>query len=195
MNDLAHFHLAAATDGLLVGALLGDHVKGILRDGEWPESWLAGIRLHRRIDAVADHHPALEPCRASLPPTLRRYAGIILDVSLDHWLAIHWPSVSAQPLPEFEQRVYRVLADALPRLPESARQHAEMLIQHQPLQSYRDWEMVPTMLGHISKRLAHNNPLGKMAHSLRPLWPHWQQPFANFYADLPRALQDIRPAR
>ena len=125
MNDLAHFQLAAADDGWLVGALLGDHVKGLLRDGDWPEDWLTGMRLHRRIDAVTDRHPALEPCRASLPAAWRRYAGIIIDISLDHWLARHWTEVHPQPLTSFEQRVYRVLGEALPDLPGSARQRAQ----------------------------------------------------------------------
>ena len=52
MNYLAHSHLAARLasergeegDGLLIGALLGDHVKGPLR-GEYPDDVEEGIRL------------------------------------------------------------------------------------------------------------------------------------------------------
>lgn len=188
MNDLAHFQLAAAHDGWLVGALLGDHIKGPLRAGDWPPSWLTGIRLHRRIDAVTDHHPILADCRASLPAELRRYAGIIVDVCIDHWLANHWAEVHPQPLPEFEQRVYGVLETALPGMPAGARRRTEALIRYQPLGHYRDWETVSAALTRISQRLSRPNPLATAAGQLAALWPQWQQPFARFYADLPRHL-------
>mgnify|MGYP003629303282 FL=1 len=68
MNYLAHFHLAqqlasrcglderdAMQQGLLIGGLLGDFVKGPLR-GNYPATWEVGIRLHRRIDALTDSH-------------------------------------------------------------------------------------------------------------------------------------------
>lgn len=190
MNDLAHFQLAAAEDGWLVGALLGDHVKGVLREADWswPASWLTGVRLHRRVDAVTDRHPALEPCRASLPAAWRRYAGIILDVSLDHWLACHWSEFNQQPLAAFEQRVYRVLAEALPVLPDSARRRAESLVHYQPLADYRQWAMVPATMERIARRLSRSNPLPQAAEQLLQLWPSWEEPFAAFYTDLPRHL-------
>ena len=71
MNYLAHFHLAARLasergeegDGLLIGALLGDYVKGPLR-GDYPDDWEEGIRLHRRTYRQSPHYQRL-PARLS----------------------------------------------------------------------------------------------------------------------------------
>lgn len=188
MNELAHFQLAAADDGLLVGALLGDYVKGPLRADEWPPGWLAGIRLHRRIDAVTDAHPLLDDCRASLPPELRRYAGIILDVALDHWLARNWRSVHPEPLERFEARVYLALETALADLPAQAARRTEALLRHRPLGHYRNWSMLETALTHIGARLTRRNPLPAAAPQVAALWPQWQQPFQRFYRALPAEL-------
>jgi len=173
----------------MVGALLGDHVKGVLREGDWPDSWLAGIRLHRRIDALTDRHPALDPCRESLPPEWRRYGGLLIDVCLDHWLACHWSEVSDEPLAPFAQRVYQVLDQALPELPPSARRHASLLIRHQPLQDYRHRDMVIATLERIGRRLSRPNPLHRSREVLAPRWELWRLPMARFYRELPGQLE------
>ena len=45
MNYLAHFHLAGSDNGLIVGALLGDYVKGPLTE-QYSAEFLNGIILH-----------------------------------------------------------------------------------------------------------------------------------------------------
>lgn len=188
MNELAHFQLAAAKDGWLVGALLGDYVKGPLRENEWPDTWLEGIRLHRRIDALTDNHPLLTPIRDDLPPELRRYAGILVDVTLDHWLARHWDRIHPDPLRHFTQHVYRVLEAARPDMPPAAARRAGALIRHQPLGHYRDWSMVCAALARISQRLTRDNPLDQAARIIKPLQSSWGQRFEAFYPVLAAEL-------
>ena len=86
MNFLAHFHLAWPDEGLIAGGLEGDFYKGPLRD-DLPEAVARGVQLHRAIDAYTDQHPALKELRAELPPHLRRFAGIVIDLSFDHFLS------------------------------------------------------------------------------------------------------------
>ena len=42
-----------------------------------------GVQLHRAIDAYTDSHPVIEQLRRDLPTHLRRYAGILIDLSFD----------------------------------------------------------------------------------------------------------------
>lgn len=158
MNYLAHFHLARAHDDWLVGALLGDYVKGPLR-GELPAGWEQGIRLHRKIDAISDRHPLRAQLAAALPPAWRRYAGIVLDVCCDHWLSRQWQLWHAQPLPQFAAEVYRVLQQHHDTLPVSSQRFAQRLRDYDMLNAYHDWDAVPATLQRIGTRLRHANPL------------------------------------
>ena len=58
MNFLAHFHLAWPDEGLVVGGLEGDYVKGQLR-GALPAQLEKGIKLHRAVDDFTDAHPLI----------------------------------------------------------------------------------------------------------------------------------------
>ena len=105
MNFLAHFHLAWPDDGLVVGGLEGDYLKGPLR-GTLPTHIEAGVRLHRAIDAYTDSHPIIQELRREFPEQLRRYAGILIDLSFDHYLSQHWARFSALSLQRFNSIYY-----------------------------------------------------------------------------------------
>ena len=87
MNFLAHAVLAGEEAAVVAGSLAGDFVKGVLKPGHYPERFLLGVRLHRRIDAVSNRLPALRAASARLPANLRRWAPPCIDVMFDHFLA------------------------------------------------------------------------------------------------------------
>lgn len=183
MNFLAHFQLAAVggdweragpirdvevpegglpdgslRDGLMIGALLGDFVKGPLR-GELPFDWEQGIRLHRRLDAHSDSLASRALLAGTLPPARRRYAGILLDLYFDFWLSNHWETCARQPLPAFSQHVYRLLARHHAELPPAAQHFSARLRDHDLLNRYRDWEVITGALARIGSRLRKPVPL------------------------------------
>ncbi|XOV81232.1 MAG: ACP phosphodiesterase [Aestuariibacter sp.] len=86
MNYLAHLHLANLTDTSLLGAFLGDFVKGKGYQA-WPENVAQGIILHRKIDTYTDAHPENQVMRSHFPKHLRRMAGVVMDIYYDHLLA------------------------------------------------------------------------------------------------------------
>ncbi|MEQ8515898.1 MAG: DUF479 domain-containing protein, partial [Chromatocurvus sp.] len=92
MNHLAHALLSTPAPAQRLGNLFGDAVRGPLSGHELPAEVLDGVRQHRRIDAITDQHPQSAQMRALFPPSLRRYAGIILDVAFDHYLVRKWPA-------------------------------------------------------------------------------------------------------
>lgn len=107
MNLLAHLWLADRTATSAAGQILGDLVKGRVERLGFDAAIDRGIRLHRRIDALSDDHPAHRALRARFGPPLRRYAGIVVDIGFDHALAKRWHDYSAEPLTGFAHRMAR----------------------------------------------------------------------------------------
>ena len=183
MNYLAHFHLADSdNDGLLVGALLGDYIKGPLK-GDWPASWEQGIHLHRQIDAFSDRHPLSRQFRQQLPPTFRRYSGIMLDVVCDHFLSRQWQQFHPQPITDFSQRIYQ-LFDSDTTIPASARQRIASFARHDVLSAYSDWRTIDTALAHIGERLRHDNPLRDAGKTLLSHYTGLEKLFTAFYPEV-----------
>lgn len=194
MNDLAHFHLAAHHGGrdALVGALLGDYLKGPIErnwPGDWPGHWRQGVMLHRRIDALCDNHPLVVRERAEFSPEMRRYGGIVMDVAMDHLLAHHWHRFCTQPLPEFATAVYAALEPALPVMPEAARERARNLIRYDALTRFRDPEVVPATLARIGQRLSRRTPLLDAAPEFERRLPALESCFLDFYPELMRRVR------
>jgi len=86
MNLLAHAYLSQRDPQLLLGNLLGDDVKG-LQIKLYPPHVRAGIQLHRNIDSFTDQHPLLSKARDIYRPAAGLYAGALMDITLDYFLA------------------------------------------------------------------------------------------------------------
>ncbi len=183
MNYLAHFHLAGDQPGLIVGALLGDYVKGPLR-GAYPADWERGIRLHRRIDALTDNHPLVSQRLAALPAGYRRYGGIMLDVCFDHCLSRHWSDFHPQPLSDFSAGIFAQLAPHLEALPPGATRQARRLQQFEVLENMERWRTVENMLARIGQRLKRDNPLGSSATVLAEQYADIERTFLALYPEL-----------
>jgi acyl carrier protein phosphodiesterase len=87
MNYLGHSFLSFNHANLLVGNLIGDFVKGNKDVLEYPEAIQKGIRLHRKIDNYTDTHMAITLAKNIFKPFYHLYAGPIVDVIWDYYLA------------------------------------------------------------------------------------------------------------
>jgi len=182
VNYLAHFHLSDGNDDLIIGALLGDHVKGILQ-GNYPPGWEQGIRLHRSIDAFTDQYPDLKKVQQLFAPEFRRYSGIMLDVVFDHFLNRHWHTFHHTALSDFSQQIYRIINNA-EQLPETANLQAANLRRYDVLASYQHWQTVDMVLGRIGQRLRRSNPLADSAKQLQGHYAELEAFFLDFYPQL-----------
>ena len=109
MNFLAHLYLAGNDEALRLGAMLGDFVRGTAALEAYDLPLQRGIRLHRHIDSFTDALPEVVELRRSFEPPFRRYAGIIIDLGLDHELAKHWDDHSCVTLEAFDRGVRSLL--------------------------------------------------------------------------------------
>ena len=183
MNFLAHFHLAWPDEGLVAGGLEGDYYKGPLR-GELPDAIERGVRLHRAVDAYTDSHPLIAQLRRELPGGLRRYAGILIDLSFDHFLSKYWENYCDIPLPQFNAGVYRTLQSQQHALSFGSRRMLARLVEYDLLGLYLDWDAVPASAARIGQRLRRSNPLADVGPQLTPARGLLEQAFLGFYPEL-----------
>ena len=183
MNYLAHFHLAWPDEDLLAGGLEGDYFKGPLQQ-QLPSGLERGVRLHRAIDAYTDQHPELAELRAAFGPELRRYAGILVDLSFDHFLSVHWQRYSEESLDDFNRSVYRGLNTRRHHFSPAARRMLDRLVQHDLLGRYTEWESIPASASHIGERFSRGNPFLGIEGQLSAMRPHLERTFVSFYPQL-----------
>lgn len=190
VNFLAHFHLAAPDEGLLVGALEGDFLKGPLH-GQRDADVEAGVRLHRFIDAYTDDHAAIAALRQRFPTSLRRYAGILIDLAFDHYLTAHWPQYDIQPLSAFADGVCQTLDRRRDQLSPAAQRMLDRLIEFEILTAYGPWSAVTGSAARIGERFRRGNPLRDTDSALAPLRPELERAFLAFYPDLQQAVRSF----
>jgi acyl carrier protein phosphodiesterase len=128
----------------------------------WSRELLAGVQLHRSIDAYIDGQPAFKRCIECLGPEHRRIAGIALDVFFDHLLAARWHDFHARPLSVFCDNFYRHCAEYQPRLPERAGQLMVRAKTHRLFESYANLSVIELVLERIGRRLSRKTSLDQV---------------------------------
>jgi acyl carrier protein phosphodiesterase len=152
MNYLAHLFLADGTAESLIGNLMADFVKGNAHLA-LPPAVRRGIRLHRRVDAFTDTHPAVQRSIARISPRWGWFSGVILDVYFDYLLAADWERYAAVSLRDFIDHVYTALRQHHDLLPEEMREVVARIIGEDRLMSYSRLDGIAQALARISDRL------------------------------------------
>src|SRR5450432_1821563 len=90
MNFLAHLYLSGDNPQVMIGNFIGDFVKGKNLTERFDTDVAKGIALHREIDWFTDTHIVVKQSKDRLRPKYRHYAGVIVDIFYDHFLAKNW---------------------------------------------------------------------------------------------------------
>jgi acyl carrier protein phosphodiesterase len=186
MNYLAHAFLSRATPELLTGGMLGDFVKGRI-DGQYSPGVCAGIALHRAIDRYTDDHPLVQASRARISPQRRRFAGILVDVFYDHFLARHWQRYSDMPLERFTRHVYGVLWPQRRGLPERLQRMLPWMRAEDWLAGYAELDAVEAALHGMARRFRfaeRATPLADGVHELVAHYATFERQFHEFFPQL-----------
>lgn len=166
MNFLAHLVLSGNQEGLRLGAMLGDFIRGRQALEAFDEDIRLGIMLHRHIDAWTDVQPEFCELRTGIPSPFRRYSGIIIDLAIDHVLARRWAAYSDVSLEAFDRGIREMLDrhDAL--LPDRLRQFMQYADRRGLFAAYREEAEILYSLRGIGTRLSRPNPL----HRTHEIW-------------------------
>jgi acyl carrier protein phosphodiesterase len=147
--------------------------------------------MHQRVDAFSDSHAAFARSRRRFQPPHRRYAGVLVDLVYDHFLAAHWEDYSPEPLSDFTRRAYAVLASREAILPARLQGMLPRMIADDWLSAYRDLDNVGRALRGISHRLRRANPLGDSLAALRANYAGLEKDFHEFFPELAAFSADI----
>jgi acyl carrier protein phosphodiesterase len=174
MNFLAHLWLADGDDGLRLGAMLGDFVRGSVDDSRLPTPVQRGIQLHRFIDQYMDALPEMVELRQRFEAPFRRYAGIIIDVAFDHELARRWSEYSDISLQQFDRDVRSLLAEYDEILPEELKGFMRYADRRGLFATYLDKDEILFSLAGLGRRLSRSNPLDRVGE----IWDEYEEDFA-----------------
>lgn len=189
MNYLAHLFLAENTPESIIGNLLGDFVKGAIGD-EYPPQIRRGIELHRQVDKFTDAHPRVRSSKNLISPQRRRFAGIMVDMVYDHFLARNWAEYSVIPLPVFSQQIYTILTVHHEMLPERLQMVLPRMVSQDWLTSYRELSSIDTALNRIATRLKRENSLTNSAEELKFHYEQLESDFRVFFPELIHYVQN-----
>jgi len=164
---------------------MGDFVKGPLDDRYGSEITRA-IAMHRKIDVFTDAHPVVLQSKSRISAGRRRYAGIMVDVFYDHFLARYWTEFHDVPLAEFTGRCYLALERNKTILPERLQRMAPLMKRWDWLGSYADIGSIYTALDRIGQRLKHENRLMNSADELVENYTRLEADFRAFLPDVRR---------
>tara|TARA_Y100001933_G_scaffold215426_1_gene222113 strand:+ start:879 stop:1475 length:597 start_codon:yes stop_codon:yes gene_type:complete len=191
MNHLAHIVLAGPDPDDRLGALLGDHVKGIAAVDALSPGLARGVRLHRRIDAWSDSHPAVIDLRASSGPEWRRYSGVILDVLFDAMLVRNWDTWQDVALDDFARGIDEMLADRRAELPPRLARFAVWACRTGLWTRYDDREMLDEIFARLAIRHGRPSPLKAGTRLLDRLEPEIERTFEELFPWLRRRAEDF----
>lgn len=186
MNYLAHVFLQRSAPELLIGGLLGDFVKGALGT-RFSTGVRAGISLHRAIDRYTDNHATVRASASLISPVRRRFAGILVDVFYDHFLARHWARYSEQALEAFTRQAYVILASQSANYPERLQRILPFMTAQDWLASYMHIESVDAALHGIARRFQRYRRAADLAEGTQELIQNYvalEQQFLEFFPDV-----------
>lgn len=162
MNYLGHAVLSFGNAEVLVGNLIGDHVKGRLALEDYPAGVRKGIELHRSIDEMVDRHPAIARAKLIFREDYRLYAGAIIDTVMDHFLANDPAFFGAESdLEKFTQDVYSKVDGYQELLPPGFAAYYPYMKQRNWLLGYRKLKGIEKSLQGLGRRAKYMPPPDK----------------------------------
>lgn len=191
MNYLAHLFLAEDSADSILGNFMGDFVKGQLAGG-YSSGIIRGIITHRKVDSFTDSHERVLSSKRLISPGRRRFAGIIVDVGFDHFLARNWSDYSSSELNVFIKKAYDLLERYRNILPEKLRTVIPRIIGEDWLGSYRNIDAVGVVLNKISKRLKRENNLAGAVEELVSNYEVLEENFRAFFPELIVYVENCR---
>jgi len=189
MNFLAHLYFAEDTPESRVGNLMADFVRGPVDRQPYNGAVMQGMRSHVAVDRFTDGHDVVSESKALISRRRRRFAGIIVDVCYDHFLARNWPNFSDVPLTEFIDRTYGSLRDYGGEMPPVMTRVIRHMMEHDWLRGYHETSGVGRALNGLSMRLRRPNTLAGSVEELEANYGEMEGHFLRFFPDLVRHME------
>ena len=183
MNFLAHLYLSESNPNIMIGNFIADHIKGN-QFTHLSSEIQQDIKLHREIDTFTDAHKITRISKRRLHKRYGLFAGIIIDIFYDHYLAKNWSNYSAMPLDIYVNSVYQLLDHQKEILPEKTLQMMPFMIQYNWLYNYQYKEGIKSVLNGMNSRTNNKGQIDLAIEDLYQLDEDFEKDFQLFFEDL-----------
>ena len=167
----------------MIGNFIADHIKGNQFTHLDPKIQL-GIKLHRQIDTYTDSHEITRRSKRRLHKRYGLFAGIVIDIFYDHYLAKNWNDYSAIPLKIYVNSVYNLVNSYKEILPEKTVQMIPYMVKYNWLYNYKYKEGIKSVLEGMNKRTNNKGQIDLAINDLRILDQDFEKDFESFFDDL-----------
>ena len=183
MNFLAHIYLSGDNDLIKIGNFMADGIRGKEYES-YPDAIQKGILLHRAIDTYTDSHVVFRQSTKRLHEKYHHYAGVIVDVFYDHFLAKNWTKYSEERLEDFVQRFYASLEKHYPLLSEKTQNMLPYMTEQNWLVSYATVPGISKILAQMDNRTKNQSKMKHSPGELEAYYSEFESEFTIFFEDL-----------
>ena len=183
MNFLAHIYLSGDNEMLKIGNFMADSVRGN-RYLEYSDDLRRGILLHRYIDTFTDAHPIYRKSKHRFHEKYGHYAGVIMDIVYDHFLAKNWNSYFDENLEVYAANFYSLLNANYDILTPKTQNLLPYMIDQNWLVQYSSLEGLEIILFQMDYRTKHRVNMQEAIVEVRIFYTELETEFTLFFEEL-----------
>ena len=183
MNFLAHIYLSGNNELLKIGNFMADGIRGKQFES-YPAEIQKGIILHRAIDTFTDAHPIFRKSTKRLHERYHHYAGVIVDVLYDHFLAKNWNKYHSEKLEDFVEEFYQSLHTNQSHLSERVVRIMPILLKENWLVTYRTVDGIKHILTQMDSRTKNESKMRFATEELSEFYSEFENEFTEFFKEL-----------
>ncbi len=183
MNFLAHIYLSGDNELVRIGNFMADGIRGKEYES-FPPEVQKGILLHRAIDTFTDSHQIFRLGTKRLHPKYHHYAGVVMDMFYDHFLAKNWKSYSADKLEDYAESFYRSLENNSDILSEKTKALLPIMKAHNWLVSYATIDGLARILSNMDRRTGNESKMAAATEDLLQHYHEYELEFTYFFKEI-----------
>ncbi|MCO6146524.1 ACP phosphodiesterase [Flavobacterium sp. NRK1] len=182
MNFLAHIYLSGDNDLVKIGNFMADGIHG--RPEGFPVDVQKGILLHRAIDTYTDAHPIFRQGTKRLHARYHHYAGVIMDIYYDHFLAKNWKNYHDKSLEDYTAAFYKSLNDNYQLLTDRTKNIMPHMVEYNWLASYATTEGISRILTQMDRRTKNRSGMSTSIDELLKFYGEYENEFTVFFEEI-----------
>ncbi|WP_278035790.1 acyl carrier protein phosphodiesterase [Flavobacterium nitratireducens] len=183
MNFLAHIYLSGDDELVKIGNFMADGIRGKQFE-KYPETIQKGILLHRAIDTYTDAHPFFRKSTKRLHERYHHYAGVIVDIYYDHFLAKNWNNYSDEDLEVYISRFYQSMHTHYDLLSEKAQNILPYMEKQNWLLNYQFIEGIQQILTQMDRRTNNKSNMRFATEELTSYYTDFENEFTIFFKEI-----------
>jgi acyl carrier protein phosphodiesterase len=183
MNFLAHIYLSGNNDLMKIGNFMADGIRGN-EHLDMNIEIKKGVILHRHIDTFTDSHPIYRQSKHRLHEKYGHYAGVIMDILYDHFLAKNWHKYSDESLEGFADNFYKSLEANYNLLTIRTKNLLPYMTEQNWLVSYSTIAGIEKILFQMDYRTKHRANMQEAVVELQQFYEEFEDEFAEFFEEL-----------